>query len=142
MLNACADKAVEIVAMDMATDLPSTFEENSCIKMVCGARVQMARRHLPGRLRHVQESSRCGVQGVRCCGTATRAPVTHAGVKPGDVDVVELHDCFSCNELITYEALSLCPIGHTPASNTVAHAAQARLVSSLTPATATTAAAW
>jgi sterol carrier protein 2 len=24
---------------------------------------------------------------------------------------VELHDCFSCNELITYEALGLCPEG-------------------------------
>ena len=28
-----------------------------------------------------------------------------------DVDVIELHDCFSCNELITYEALGLCPPG-------------------------------
>jgi sterol carrier protein 2 len=25
--------------------------------------------------------------------------------------VVELHDCFSANELITYEALGLCPVG-------------------------------
>lgn len=31
--------------------------------------------------------------------------------KPTDVDVVELHDCFSANELITYEALGLCPPG-------------------------------
>ncbi|MEQ2163620.1 sterol carrier protein 2, partial [Goodea atripinnis] len=34
-----------------------------------------------------------------------------AGLKPGDVDVVELHDCFSANELITYEALGLCEEG-------------------------------
>lgn len=34
-----------------------------------------------------------------------------AGLKPSDVDVVELHDCFSANELITYEALGLCPEG-------------------------------
>jgi sterol carrier protein 2 len=34
-----------------------------------------------------------------------------SGVGPEDVDVVELHDCFSCNELITYEALGLCPEG-------------------------------
>lgn len=27
---------------------------------------------------------------------------------PLDVDVIELHDCFSANELITYEALGLC----------------------------------
>jgi len=34
-----------------------------------------------------------------------------SGYKPQDVDVVELHDCFSANELITYEALGLCPPG-------------------------------
>lgn len=34
-----------------------------------------------------------------------------AGLKPSDVNVVELHDCFSANELITYEALGLCPEG-------------------------------
>lgn len=34
-----------------------------------------------------------------------------AGLKPSDVDVVELHDCFSANELITYEALGLCQEG-------------------------------
>lgn len=33
------------------------------------------------------------------------------GLKPTDVQVVELHDCFSANELITYEALGLCPEG-------------------------------
>lgn len=27
------------------------------------------------------------------------------------MQVVELHDCFSCNELITYEALGLCEEG-------------------------------
>ena len=34
-----------------------------------------------------------------------------AGVKPSEVGVVELHDCFSANELITYEALGLCAEG-------------------------------
>ncbi len=34
-----------------------------------------------------------------------------AGLAPGDVDVVELHDCFSANELISYEALGLCAPG-------------------------------
>ena len=29
------------------------------------------------------------------------------GLTPADVQVVELHDCFSANELITYEALGL-----------------------------------
>lgn len=28
------DKAVEIIGMEMVTDLPSTFEDKSCIKIV------------------------------------------------------------------------------------------------------------
>lgn len=36
-----------------------------------------------------------------------------AGLKPTDVDVIELHDCFSVNEFITYEALGLCPEGNS-----------------------------
>lgn len=31
-----------------------------------------------------------------------------AGVGPEDIDVIELHDCFTSNEAITYEALGLC----------------------------------
>lgn len=33
------------------------------------------------------------------------------GYRPDDIHVVELHDCFSSNEMITYEALGLCPPG-------------------------------
>jgi len=34
-----------------------------------------------------------------------------SGLGPEDSQVVELHDCFSTNELVTYEALGLCPEG-------------------------------
>jgi sterol carrier protein 2 len=34
-----------------------------------------------------------------------------AGIGPEDVDVIELHDCFTPNEVITYEALGLCGEG-------------------------------
>jgi len=34
-----------------------------------------------------------------------------SGVGPEDVQVVELHDCFTANELLTYEALGLCKEG-------------------------------
>ncbi|XP_054478780.1 sterol carrier protein 2 [Anoplopoma fimbria] len=77
------NQAVEIVAQEMVTDLASTFEENSCIKMV----------------------------GYDMSQTAAKKCYEAAGLKPSDVDVVELHDCFSANELITYEALGLCPEG-------------------------------
>jgi len=33
------------------------------------------------------------------------------GLGPEDVQVIELHDCFSTNELITYESLGLCKPG-------------------------------
>lgn len=33
-----------------------------------------------------------------------------AGVGPDDIDVIELHDCFTSNEIITYTALGLCEI--------------------------------
>jgi sterol carrier protein 2 len=76
-------KAIEIAGMAMATDLPSTFEERSCIKLVG---FDMARR-------------------------AAEKAYEQSGLGPENVNVVELHDCFSCNELITYEALRLCPEG-------------------------------
>ena len=34
-----------------------------------------------------------------------------SGIGPEEIGVVELHDCFAHNELITYEALGLCPEG-------------------------------
>ena len=37
--------------------------------------------------------------------TAADRAFANAGVTADDVQVVELHDCFSANELITYEAL-------------------------------------
>lgn len=30
-----------------------------------------------------------------------------SGLRPDDIQVVEVHDCFSCNELMMYEALGL-----------------------------------
>jgi sterol carrier protein 2 len=76
-------QAVEITGMSMATDLPSTFEEKSCMKMVG---FDMTRR-------------------------AAESALAQAGKTPEAVQVVELHDCFSANELVTYEALGLCKEG-------------------------------
>jgi acetyl-CoA acetyltransferase len=76
-------KAVEIIGMAMATDFESTFSERSCIKMV----------------------------GYDLSKKAGQKVYEQSGLGPENVDVVELHDCFSCNELLTYEALGLCPEG-------------------------------
>src|SRR5690606_22771565 len=51
------------------------------------------------------------VVGFSMSREAARQAYEAAGIGPDDVDVVELHDCFAQNELITYEALGLCPIG-------------------------------
>ncbi len=42
---------------------------------------------------------------------AARQVYEQAGVGPEDLNVVELHDCFAQNELISYEALGLCAEG-------------------------------
>ncbi|KAM9692599.1 sterol carrier protein 2 [Dama dama] len=76
-------QAVEILAQEMVTDMPSSFEEKSIIKMV----------------------------GFDMSKEAARKCYEKSGLRPSDIDVIELHDCFSSNELITYEALGLCPEG-------------------------------
>ena len=77
------NQAIEILSMAMATDLASTFDEKSCIKLIG---FDMARK-------------------------AAQKVYEQSGLGPENVDVVELHDCFSANELITYEALGLCVEG-------------------------------
>lgn len=42
---------------------------------------------------------------------AAHAVYEAAGIGPQDLDVVELHDCFAQNELISYEGLGLCGEG-------------------------------
>jgi acetyl-CoA acetyltransferase len=51
------------------------------------------------------------VVGFSMAKEAARQVYEQAGIGPEDVDVVELHDCFAQNELISYEALGLCPEG-------------------------------
>ena len=70
---------VEIVAQALTTDYASTFEGRSMMSVV-------------------------GYDMTRQAGEQVYKA---AGVGPDDVQVVELHDCFSANELITYEALGL-----------------------------------
>lgn len=77
------DDSVRIVAQAMATDRPDTFESGDMRRLV----------------------------GVGMAEAAAKQVYEQAGMGPQDVDVVELHDCFAQNELISYEALGLCPPG-------------------------------
>src|SRR5712691_24535 len=54
---------------------------------------------------------RIGMVGMGMTERASRSVYEQTGLGPEDVQVIELHDCFSTNELITYEGLGLCPEG-------------------------------
>lgn len=74
--------AVRIVAQNMTTDTAAAFG-NSMISMI-------------------------GYDMAKHCATEL---YQKAGMGPKDVQVVELHDCFTTNEFLTYEAIGLCPEG-------------------------------
>ncbi len=56
-------------------------------------------------------TSRMGLVGYGMTKAAANSVYEQTGIGVEDVDVVELHDCFTSNELITYEGLGLCEEG-------------------------------
>ena len=73
------DTTVVIAGQSMSTDFPSTFDARDLMQMV----------------------------GYDMTAAAAKDVYEKTGIGPEDVDVVELHDCFTANELITYEGLGL-----------------------------------
>lgn len=49
--------------------------------------------------------------GAKMTHMAAQQVYEDAGIGPTDIDLVELHDCFTPNEVITYESLGLCAEG-------------------------------
>jgi acetyl-CoA acyltransferase len=80
--NVLAGRAVEIVGLAMVTDMADTFDGTAA-----------------------------ALVGVHMTRAAADQVYAQAGITPDDVDVIELHDCFSANELLAYEALGLCAAG-------------------------------
>lgn len=74
---------VRIVGQEMTTDSPSTFNGKTMIQIV----------------------------GSDMTNRAAEKLYENTGIGPRDIDVVELHDCFTSNEIITYEALQLTSVG-------------------------------
>lgn len=74
---------VLIAGQALATDIPASFDTRDMIRVV----------------------------GFEITRQAAQQAYEQAGVGPEDVDVIELHDCFAQNELLTYEGLGLCPEG-------------------------------
>ncbi len=75
--------AVEIAGQGMASDTSESFDPPSAIAAV----------------------------GVGMTRQAAGIAYEEAGLGPDDAQVVELHDCFSTNEVLSYEALGLAPDG-------------------------------
>ncbi|WP_280234291.1 lipid-transfer protein [Nocardia cyriacigeorgica] len=82
-----ADRAVEILGQSLATDDTSSFATESMIDVV----------------------------GAPMTRKAAQEVFAATGVGIDEVDVIELHDCFSINELITYESLGMCAPGESGA---------------------------
>lgn len=80
-----ASQAVEIVGQAMTTDFENSFD-GTC-KALIGHHMNVA---------------------------AARQVYDESGLGPEDFQVIELHDCFSANELLLYEALGLCGEGEAP----------------------------
>ena len=81
------DSAVELKSIAMVTDLKSTFDSNSNINLIGGDMAKKCAEKVYAKL------------GIKHSEIADK------------VQVCELHDCFSANELCTYEALGLCGVG-------------------------------
>lgn len=77
------DTRVYIAGQAMTTDRPNSFDTDDMMRVV----------------------------GYEMSREAADKVYRETGIGADDVDVVELHDCFAHNELITYEALGLCPEG-------------------------------
>ena len=78
-----SSRAVEIVAQAMTTDPLTSIQGHSMMRVV----------------------------GFEMARNAANQAYEQAGIGPQEVDVCELHDCFTTNELLTYEALGLAPEG-------------------------------
>ncbi|NTY61092.1 lipid-transfer protein [Mycolicibacterium sphagni] len=81
-LHELAEQAVEIVGQSMTTDFTNSFD-GTCKALI-------------GHHMNVE---------------AARRVYDQSGLGPEDFQVIELHDCFSANELLLYEALGLCGDG-------------------------------
>lgn len=77
------DASIRIKAQSMTTDVPAVFDAHDMREVV----------------------------GFSMARNAANQVYEASGVDPRDLKVVELHDCFAHNELLTYEALGLCPVG-------------------------------
>ncbi|KAI4115726.1 MAG: hypothetical protein LQ345_003729 [Seirophora villosa] len=73
--------------------------------------ILIAGQHLATDSPTLYDGSAISLMGYTMSALAARHALAEAGVSPLDIPVCELHDCFSANEMITLDALGLCPRG-------------------------------
>jgi len=122
----------EVLSLEEIMNAPEVFDpltRYQCCPPTCGAAAavlcseEFARKHgianpvyIAGQSMRTDYASSFGDSMIKMCGydmsaAAAKLVYEQSGVGPEDVDVVELHDCFTANELLTYEALGLCKEG-------------------------------
>jgi sterol carrier protein 2 len=122
----------DLLSLEEIMNSPEVFDpltRYQCCPPTCGAAAavlcseEFARKHgiaspvyIAGQAMRTDYASSFADSMIKMCGydmtvNAARAVYEQSGVGPEDVDVVELHDCFTANELLTYEGLGLCKEG-------------------------------
>lgn len=74
---------IVITGQAMTTDFPSALSSGSAVQII----------------------------GYDMAAAAARQAYEMAGVGPADAQVAEMHDCFTANEVVSYEALGFAPVG-------------------------------
>jgi acetyl-CoA acetyltransferase len=122
----------DLLSLEEIMSAPEVFDpltRYQCCPPTCGAAAavlcsdEFARRHgiadpvyIAAQAMKTDYESSFQESMIRMCGydmtvNAAKAVYEQAGIGPEDVDVVELHDCFTTNEILTYEGLGLCREG-------------------------------
>lgn len=122
----------QVLSLDEIMNSPEVFDpltRYQCCPPTCGAAAavlcsdEFAKKHgivdpvyIAAQAMRTDYNSSFQDSMIKMCGydmtvNAAKAVYEQAGVGPKDIDVIELHDCFTANELLTYEGLGLCSEG-------------------------------
>ncbi|MCS6900340.1 MAG: lipid-transfer protein [Myxococcales bacterium] len=122
----------EVLSLEEIMKAPEVFDpltRYQCCPPTCGAAAavlcsdEFAKKHgitnpvyIVAQAMRTDYATSFGDSMIKMCGydmavNAAKAVYEQSGIGPEDVDVIELHDCFTTNELLTYEALGLCKEG-------------------------------
>lgn len=122
----------ELVSLEEVLASPMVFEPLTrlqCCPPTCGAAAAVLVSERFAKTRGLQADVRIAAQamttdtastfegdltkvvGYDMSASAAREVYESAGIGPEDIKVIELHDCFTSNEVISYEALGLVPPG-------------------------------